>query len=458
MSYRNPKLVLDRKYANINKALKSMFDSIGDTAEGFAKRKQEKEKKAEETINKRMSSFDKEEQAFRKLALDVSDDIVSEEEKLSYSAQVEENLQMIRSNLAKELSNQDLTNSEVIKYQTLALRDLNNFSNQLLKWQLATNEYMEAKKKNWNEEGALLPGKNNEAIEMIGGIMDDGKENFHLFNRGGVDYKLGQGNWAIGTMEMQGEIGSPGSFPTMENVVMFDEIAKTPDGESFFNKTGGLHDSQLKQFKDTIDTFIKNKDERFITDGKIDKEKLSTYLTNNPDGAKLVETMFNNPNDPDDKSNYIGYLRSKALEKEITDLAAWDAAALENRGILIDSLIRDAYPFEQLDQMEIKTDDDKEEKEDNKKNKSNASKFNTGSSTTSTTSTSVADIKLPEAKTDKQNKAKIAIEKAQKELKEYESAVVKEEGKVEGEALNKIQEIEAKIQKQIDEYNKLVGK
>jgi len=456
MSYRNPKLVLDRKYANINKALKSMFDSVGDTAEGFAKRKQEKEKKAEETINKRMSGFEKEEQAFRKLALDIGDDIVSEEEKLSYSAQVEENLEMIRSNLAKELSNQDLTNSEINQYQTLALKDLNNFSNQLLKWQLATNEYMEAKKRNWNEEGALLPGKNNEAIEMIGGIMDDGKENFHLFNRGGTDYTLGQGNWAIGTMEMQGEIGSPGSFPTMENVVMFDEIAKTPDGESFFNKTGGLHESQLKQFKDTIDTFIKNKDERFITDGKIDKEKLSTYLTNNSDGAKLVEAMFNNPNDRDDKSNYIGYLRSKALEEEITDLAAWDAAALDNRGILIDSLIKDAYPFEQLDQMEIKTDDKDDE---DKSNKSSASQFNPGPSTTSTTSTTtVTDIKLPEAKTDKQNKAKIAIEKAQKKLKEYESAIVKAEGKVEGEALKKIQETEAKIQKQIDEYNKLVGK
>ena len=454
MSYRNPKLVLDRKYANINKAVKRMFDSVGDTAEGFAKRKQEKEKKAEETINKRMSSFEKEEQAFRKLALDVGDDIVSEEEKLSYSAQVEENLEMIRSNLAKELSNQDLTNSQILQYQALASRDLNNFSNQLLKWQLATNEYMKAKDKKWNEEGALLPGKNNEAIEMIGGIMDDGKDNFHLFNRGGTDYTLGQGNWAIGMMDTTGE-------PMMDNIVMFDEIAKNKEGESFFNKTGGLHEKQLGQFKNTIDTFIKNKDERFVTDGKIDKEKLSTYLTNNPDGAKLVETMFNNPNDPDDKSNYIGYLRGKAMEEEITDLAAWDAAALDNRGILIDSLIRDAYPFEQLDQMEIKTDDNKEDSK--KKKKSNASKFNTGSSTTSTTSTTsntsnVADTKLPEAKTDKQNKAKVAIEEAQRKLKEYEAAVVKEEGKIEGEALKKIQETEAKIQKQVDEYNKMVGK
>tara|TARA_R110002020_G_scaffold90428_2_gene220164 strand:+ start:203 stop:1534 length:1332 start_codon:yes stop_codon:yes gene_type:complete len=401
MSYRNPKLVLDRKYSNINKALTSMFDDIGDTAESFAKRKQDKQKKAEETINKRMSSFDKEEAAFRTLAADISDDIVSEEEKQSYSAQVEENLEMIRSNLAKELSNQDLTNSEILKYQSLATRDLNNFSNQLLQWQLATNEYMEAKDKKWNEEGALLPGKNNEAIEMIGGIMDDGKDNFHLFNRGGTDYKLGQGNWAIGTMEMQGEIGSPGSFPTMENVVMFDEIAKTKDGESFFNKTGGLNEKQLDQFKDTIDTFIKNKDERFVTDGKIDKEKLSTYLTNSPDGAKLVETMFNNPNDPDDKSNYIGYLRGKAMEEEITDLAAWDAAALDNRGILIDSLILDAYPFEQLDQMEIKTkedkgDNDKETKESKFDSEGNFITSKPSSSSTTSGKTSSSSGKSPE--------------------------------------------------------------
>tara|TARA_R100001163_G_C5064540_1_gene202205 strand:- start:104 stop:1288 length:1185 start_codon:yes stop_codon:yes gene_type:complete len=356
MSYRNPKLVLNNKYASINSALKNMFESIGDTAEDFVKHKQEKEKKAEETINKRMSGFEKEEAAFRKLASEVGEDIVSDEEKQSYSAQVEENLMMIRDNLAKELSNQDLTNSEILKYQNLALQDLNNFSNQLLKWQLATNEYLEAKKNKWNEEGALLPGKNNEAIEMIGGIMDDGKSNFFLFNRGGADYTLGQGNWAIGTMEVEN------GFPMMDNVVMFDEIAKTPDGEGFFNTTGGLHEKQLKQFKNTIDTFIKNKDERFITDGKMDKEKLSQYLTNSPDGIKLVESMFNNPNDPDDKSNYIGYLRSKALEEEITDLTAWDAAVLENRGILIDSLILDAYPFEQLDQMEIKTKKDKENK------------------------------------------------------------------------------------------------
>jgi hypothetical protein len=394
MSYRNPKLVLDRKYANINKAVKRMFDSVGDTAEGFAKRKQEKEKKAEETINKRMSSFEKEEQAFRKLALDVGDDIVSEEEKLSYSAQVEENLEMIRGNLAKELSNQDLTNSEIAQYQTLALRDLNNFSNQLLKWQLATNEYMKAKDKKWNEEGALLPGKNNEAIEMIGGIMDDGKDNFHLFNRGGTDYTLGQGNWAIGMMDTSGE-------PMMDNIVMFDEIAKNKEGESFFNKTGGLNEKQLDQFKDTIDTFIKNKDERFVTDGKIDKEKLSTYLTNNPDGAKLVETMFNNPNDPDDKSNYIGYLRGKAMEEEITDLAAWDAAALENRGILIDSLIRDAYPFEQLDQMEIKTkedkgDNDKETKESKFDSEGNFITSKPSSSSTTSGKTSSSSGKSPE--------------------------------------------------------------
>ena len=394
MSYRNPKLVLDRKYSNINKALKSMFDDIGDTAEGFAKRKQEKEKKAEETINKRMSSFDKEEAAFRTLAADVSDDIVSEEEKQSYSAQVEENLQMIRSNLAKELSNQDLTNSEILKYQSLATRDLNNFSNQLLQWQLATNEYMEAKDKKWNEEGALLPGKNNEAIEMIGGIMDDGKSNFFLYNRGGVDYQLGQGNWAMGTMEM--ETG----FPKMENVVMFDEIAKNKEGESFFNKTGGLNEKQLDQFKDTIDTFIKNKDERFITDGKMDKEKLSTYLTNSPDGIKLVETMFNNPNDPDDKSNYIGYLRGKAMEEEITDLAAWDAAVLEDRGILIDSLIRDAYPFEQLDNMEIKT----------KKSKSNVQKSNNSKNKNNTTTETYGVLKPEEGDKADEEESEIATE------------------------------------------------
>ena len=167
-SYRNPRQVLDRKYANINAGLKNMFKSIGDTAEDFNRYKKLKETAAKATLNKRMGSYEKAEAAFRQLALDVGDDVVSEEERQSYTAQVEENLKLIRDNLAKELGNQDLSNSQIAQYQSLALRDLNTFKTQITQWQAATNEYEEAKKRKWNEQGALLPGKNNESIEMLG--------------------------------------------------------------------------------------------------------------------------------------------------------------------------------------------------------------------------------------------------------------------------------------------------
>ena len=357
MSYRNPQQAINKKYSATTKGLKKLVKQVGKTTEGFAKHKKLKEARAEATINKRMSGFEKEEAAFRKFALDVGDDIVSNEERQSYTAQVEENLKLIRSSLAKELGNQDLSNSQISQYQTLALRDLSTFQQQLTKWQLATNEYQEARDKKWFEEGALLAGKNNEAISMIGSIMEDDKNNFHLYNRSssdGQDYALGSGNWGLRLID--DELDDELYWGLQENYVNFDEIAKTPDGESFFNTTGSLPEQNLKNFKDTIDTFIKNKDDRFIgANGKVDKQKLNTYLSNSPDGAKLIKGMFDNPNDRDDKSNYLGYLRGKAgaLTEDVEDLSAFDEQMLSNRGILIDSLIADAYPFEQLDNTNV---------------------------------------------------------------------------------------------------------
>ena len=453
-SYRNPRQVLDRKYANINAGLKNMFKSIGDTAEDFNTYKKLKETAAKATLNKRMGSYEKAEAAFRQLALDVGDDIVSEEERQSYTAQVEENLKLIRDNLAKELGNQDLSNSQIAQYQSLALRDLNTFKTQITQWQAATNEYEEAKKRKWNEQGALLPGKNNESIEMLGSIMDDGKENFFLFNRKGADYTLGSGNWAIGMMD---DVTTPGATPNMTNVVMFDELVKTPDDQGFFNTTGGLSDEALKGFKSTIDSFIKNKDERFITDGKMDKQKLTDYLSTNPDGEKLLKSMFDNPNDPQDKSNYLGYLRGKAgaMTQDVEDLAALDEQMLGDTSLLIESLIKDAYPFEQLDRMEIKTDDDKDNKTTNDKGKQLTNIVN---KTTNTTTTKKEEEPLPEPKTDAQKKAKAAIEKAQAELNKYEEAIKKAKGVVEGEDLEKIKEWEDRIKKSKEKYTKSVNK
>jgi hypothetical protein len=459
MSYRNPKQILDTKYANINAGLKNMFSAIGDTAEDFAKYKKVKEATAKARVNSRMSGYEKQEAAFRKLALDVGDDIVSDEERQSYTAQVEENLKLIRDNLARELSNQDLSNSEISQYQTLALRDLGTFQQQLTQWQLATNEYQEAKKKKWNEPGALLSGKNNESIEMLGNIMDDGKENFFLFNRTGADYKLGSGNWAIGMMD---DVATPGVTPNMTNVVMFDEIVKTPDGESFFNTTGSLPDNNLKQFKKTIDTFIQNKDDRFVTNGKIDKQKLSTYLSNSPDGDKLIKSMFDNPNDSTDKSNYLGYLRGKAgaLTEDVEDLGALDEQMLSNRDILIESLIADAYPFEQLDNMEIK-----ENKKSGKSSGKSGGKGSTLSKMQSGTTTNEeekeeetldSEIKsIPKPKTDAQKADYARIIKAQKAIKKYETTVAEEEdGVVEGDYLKRLTEQEEKLKKAIKQYYK----
>jgi hypothetical protein len=454
-SYRNPRQVLDRKYANINAGLKNMFKSIGNTAADFNKYKKLKETAAKATLNKRMGSYEKAEAAFRQLALDVGDDVVSEEERQSYTAQVEENLKLIRDNLAKELGNQDLSNSQIAQYQSLALRDLNTFKTQITQWQAATNEYEEAKKRKWNEQGALLPGKNNESIEMLGSIMDDGKENFFLFNRKGADYTLGSGNWAIGMMD---DITTPGAIPNMTNVVMFDELVKTPDDQGFFNTTGGLSDEALKGFKGTIDGFIKNKDERFITDGKIDKQKLTDYLSTNPDGEKLLKSMFDNPNDPQDKSNYLGYLRGKAgaMTQDVEDLAALDEQMLGNTSLLIESLIKDAYPFEQLDRMEIKTDD--KDDEDNKPKGGKGNQLTNIVNKTTTTTAKKEQEPLPEPKTDAQKKAKAAIEKAQAELNKYEEAIKKAKGVVEGDDLEKINELEDRIKKSKEKYIKSVNK
>jgi hypothetical protein len=305
----------------------------------------------------------------------------------------------------------------------------------------------------------LLSGKNNESIEMLGNIMDDGKENFFLFNRTGADYKLGSGNWAIGMMD---DVATPGVTPNMTNVVMFDEIVKTPDGESFFNTTGSLPDNNLKQFKKTIDTFIQNKDDRFVTNGKIDKQKLSTYLSNSPDGDKLIKSMFDNPNDSTDKSNYLGYLRGKAgaLTEDVEDLGALDEQMLSNRDILIESLIADAYPFEQLDNMEIK-----ENKKSGKSSGKSGGKGSTLSKMQSGTTTNEeekeeetldSEIKsIPKPKTDAQKADYARIIKAQKAIKKYETTVAEEEdGVVEGDYLKRLTEQEEKLKKAIKQYYK----
>ena len=341
MSYRDPQRVIDDRYQRIATGIKGFFGELTKQTDAYKKRKADELKKARKNLNKNMDPYADEEREFMEEALKYSDDFKDDKQRKNYQSMIDENLLIIRGQLEKELSNPDLTNSEIQQIQLRGLKDLETFSNRVQMVRMAHLELEEGSSKEYGEAGYTTESKNPEFINILKDVKNGA--NFDLVNTSLIQsesgYKLGNAQYGVVLYKPDGEY-------EVESMIELEQFADMAQGESFFNTDEYPDVNAFNEFVmgDAMnDNRFTNQVERKNAKGKtvnqnvLNPNKLKYYLANIPAGDQMVESMF-------DGIGKQGYLRSKWNPKEHTQ-EEWEALISDKqvaRDLTVDFLVEDA--------------------------------------------------------------------------------------------------------------------
>tara|TARA_R100000988_G_scaffold103772_1_gene84935 strand:- start:3251 stop:4447 length:1197 start_codon:yes stop_codon:yes gene_type:complete len=207
MSYRNPTATIDQKYAILNQSLNNYYSGIKQKFQTLAsdrkaaneKLKKEKEledKKLQNKLDSRMSSFDR---GYDKAMSNASKYIFKQQDKADQDIynDLKENLTIVRNALKNQLKNQDLTEDEIKDLKNRASLDINKISKVMQNIAVAEQQYNEAMSKDMNEVGRLLSGEKNELIKAIRDFENGSVNLKNKSYKPGEDYVLGSADLSL---------------------------------------------------------------------------------------------------------------------------------------------------------------------------------------------------------------------------------------------------------------------
>lgn len=340
MSYRDPQRVIDDRHQRIAAGLQGFFSNVTKGVDAYKKRKADQEKKARKSLNKKMDPYADEEMKFMEKALSYSDDFKSEQ-RSNYQSMIDDNLLIIRNQLKQELSNPDLTNSQIQQIQLRGLKDLNTFSNRVQMMRLAHLELEEASSKEYGEAGFPTANKNPEFINILTDVKEGA--NFDLVNTSLLQtsqkgYKLGDAQYGVVLYKPDGDY-------EVENMVELEQFANMAQGESFFStdehpEVEGFNEFVLgdamndNRFVNQVER--KNAKGKTVNQNVLNPNKLKYYLADTAAGVEMIDGMF-------DGIGMQGYLRSKKPKDYTRE--EWEAILTDEkvaRELTVDFLVEDA--------------------------------------------------------------------------------------------------------------------
>jgi hypothetical protein len=353
MSYRDPQQALDKKYSAITEGLSNIYNTIGTSVKNWAALENKKKAELSKRLSTQVKATDK---AFNKVLNDsrsFTGQMKDQEDAEALQSQIQADLQMVRSTLAKQLSNPDLSENEIITIQGNAIKDINSLGQAVITLKSAEEEWRKGKLKAW-EEGANLAGKNNDLglildEDLVEGIgMQLYNNAFASARQQGTEYQLGSASYSIGNFNRENPI-----------TVDLAEVAGTLTDRDpqYFNHLQVPDKKQLDAFQKTLTASQRAGEpglftqERFQTDdGKVDIDKIKEYLTNDAQGQNLIKDVFG-------EMNSLGYLRTKGAGRpdnlgEDFDWLSFDEAA-SDPSFLVDLMVEDAIVNSQYDPANI---------------------------------------------------------------------------------------------------------
>lgn len=304
MSYRNPQQVIDNRNSIVTQGITTMLDaSIKDIRAYRASEKKKQDKAAEILAREKQAGIDRlnktktgarasleTQYSKAKSAADkFTSGLTSEGKKTSDAVRLDEQVQgvltTIGRNLNDELSNPDLTLEQISRLKQDAINKMNNFTQDMMNWELARQEYFLAKSKGPDEVGALLTDpelqRNPELIRMFEAMMDDNDDDLYIT----IDEETGSTRISSGKIK-------DGNFEGTETKDLTAWTRDHKDGPrgSYFETTeafdGGNYKKMGRIFGD-----LKN-DKRFQKNGKLDKEELKKYLKTDPEGKNFASSFM----------------------------------------------------------------------------------------------------------------------------------------------------------------------
>ena len=341
MSYRDPQRVIDDRYQRIATGIKGFFGELTKQTDAYKKRKADELKKARKNLNKTMDPYADEEREFMEEALKYSDDFKDDKQRKNYQSMIDENLLIIRGQLKKELSNPDLTNSEIQQIQLRGLKDLETFSNRVQMVRMAHLELEEGSSKEYGEAGYTTESKNPEFINILKDVKNGA--NFDLVNTSLIQnkeegYKLGNAEYGVVLYKPDGDY-------EVESMIELEQFANMAQGESFFNtdeypEVEGFNDfvigDAMNDNRFTNQVKRKNEKGKTVNQNVLNPNKLKYYLADTAAGVEMIDGMF-------DGIGKQGYLRSKIPTGYTQE--EWETMIKDEkvaRELTVDFLVEDA--------------------------------------------------------------------------------------------------------------------
>tara|TARA_R100001594_G_scaffold35957_1_gene65584 strand:+ start:1563 stop:3116 length:1554 start_codon:yes stop_codon:yes gene_type:complete len=343
MSYRNPKLNIDAKYAAMTQGLNKYYTNIKNTLTQASKNMQrykeaqdKANKEFQKRLDKNMTPFDK----YRLEKMDevnkaLGDDFVSN----GLNQDMINELEYIRKALASQLKDQDLTAAGIDALILGAKNNVNQLTQAMINLGAADTQVTSGLAVKPNEEGFILSGgPYQDLLELTIDTKEGiGRTNLRNKNRTNnpADYDLGLGG------EYQGV-----NFKVENGKVDYDDVNVAVNlsnkklseavntGTQLFNTVKEIEPGLQESFNKSIANIIEQNPSFVNANGKIDQLKIKKYL-NTPKGKEHIESIT--------KTNGVdvikNYWRTIAPDS-VTDFENWDSYA--NEDIFTNYLIEQA--------------------------------------------------------------------------------------------------------------------
>ncbi len=343
MSYRNPKLNIDAKYAAMTKGLNKYYTNIKNTLNQASENMQqykEAQDKANKEFQKRldrnMTPFDKYRlEKMEEVNKALGDDFVSN----GLNQDMINELEYIRKALASQLKDQDLTAAGIDKLILGAQNNINQLTQAMINLGAADTQVTSGLAVKPNEEGFILSGgPYQDLLELTIDTKEGiGRTNLRNKNRTNnpADYDLGLGG------EYQGV-----NYKVENGKVDYDDVNVAVNlsnkklseavntGAQLFNTVREIQPGLQESFNKSIAEIIKQNPSFVNANGRIDQLKIKEYLST-PKGREHIESIT--------KTNGVdvikNYWRTIAPDS-VTDFENWDSYA--NEDIFTNYLIEQA--------------------------------------------------------------------------------------------------------------------
>ena len=304
MSYRNPQQTIDNRNGIVTQGITKMLDATLNNIKSYRADEKKKEDKVASILQKEKQAgidkldksktsaragletqYSKAKNASGKFTSGLTDkDNKKTSDAVKLDEQVQGVLTTIGRNLNDELSNQDLTLEQIARLKQDAIGKMNNFTQDMIQWEAARQEYFLAKSKGADEVGALLTDpelqRNPELIRMFEAMINDQDDNLYIT----LD-ENGATRMSLGTI-------TGGEFDARDSTDLTAWTRDHKDGPngSYFETTedfeSGKYKSMGRLFEDLKD------DKRFQKDGKLDKEELKIYFKEDPVGKNFASSFM----------------------------------------------------------------------------------------------------------------------------------------------------------------------